>query len=542
VSKASVILREVAAPSPDAAWRHDQQNSAGALEHEVRFRLEPDSVTLLLDLPMLQQAGPPKEQELRNTYFDTAKFHLARAGCSLRIRRGAKILRQTLKVPASGRSTAALKLEFERNVSTETPELIAVELDHLHKRLRLAVAKGPLNPVFSTQYKRQSWDISYGASVVELALDRGEISGGKFVAPICEVELELKRGNEHDLLAFAIELCQQAPLAILPESKSARGARLARRLKPIPRFSAEVKLKRGIKPQAAFAQLAFECHDQFTANLLAFGDSGAPEAIHQMRVALRRLGAVLWLFKPLFDGPIRKQFSTLLRSMHQTLAPARAADVFARETLPTALAAANIGAAEKQLVTLAERMANSEHLALAKLLQSEGFSVQELHLQLLLVQVLSQLAQAASNEGKTVELKHLAMRRLTKLHRQIVKSTNATSEPTSRHFHVLRLRFKKQRYLAELLGPLFKREKVRRYVKGLAKWQDVLGKANDIAVSQVAFERLEEALAADGNTNSVRDVSRTLDKLQTWRNKALAAEQRRNLRKTRKIDSLKLFF
>ncbi|MDE2385944.1 MAG: CYTH domain-containing protein, partial [Alphaproteobacteria bacterium] len=110
----SAEARLANAPPPAAS-------PAGAHEHELRFRIDPAKVSGLLDLPLLKQAGPPRELELLNTYFDTAGVDLARAGCSLRIRHGQGRLQQTLKVPSRAGIAHGLKLELERVTATAKP-------------------------------------------------------------------------------------------------------------------------------------------------------------------------------------------------------------------------------------------------------------------------------------------------------------------------------------------------------------------------------------------------------------------------------------
>ena len=54
--------------------------------------------------------------------------------------------------------------------------------------------------------------------MVELALDRGILCGGKKEIPLCEVEVELKDGSKEAAAFFALELAKKYGLD--PENKS----------------------------------------------------------------------------------------------------------------------------------------------------------------------------------------------------------------------------------------------------------------------------------------------------------------------------------
>lgn len=193
-----------------------------ALEYELRFGITADAARAFEKLPLL---GAGETENLTNRYFDTADFQLAAAHCSLRLRDDGKHRVQTLKVP-SDRPDA--RHEFEREVIAVRPELSGEEKASLPVGLRDSWARLQLEPVFTTTYRRLAWEVKQGESLIEVALDRGMITAGTAQAPISEVELELKSGRETDVLALAAELGKHVSLLPLAETKSSRGARLAR--------------------------------------------------------------------------------------------------------------------------------------------------------------------------------------------------------------------------------------------------------------------------------------------------------------------------
>ena len=70
--------------------------------------------------------------------------------------------------------------------------------------------------------------IACGGSLLELALDRGVLTGGGREIPLCEVEVELKSGSREAVLAFAKELAQRFDLAPETRSKFRRALALAK--------------------------------------------------------------------------------------------------------------------------------------------------------------------------------------------------------------------------------------------------------------------------------------------------------------------------
>jgi CHAD domain-containing protein len=78
-------------------------------------------------------------------------------------------------------------------------------------------------------------------------------------------------------------------------------------------------------------------------------------------------------------------------------------------------------------------------------------------------------------------LSELAPERLERLHRTAVANPDAD---TQKRRHKLRIRIKRLRYACEFFAPCFASAVVERYVRRLARLQDLLGELNDIAVAR----------------------------------------------------------
>ena len=89
------------------------------------------------------------------------------------------------------------RLDLARLSESPLPDLLARQK-----------VKAVLQPVFRTRVRRTQWIIERADATIEVALDIGEISAqGERAAlrePICEVELELKRGEPAALLDLAL--------------------------------------------------------------------------------------------------------------------------------------------------------------------------------------------------------------------------------------------------------------------------------------------------------------------------------------------------
>ena len=160
---------------------------------------------------------------LTNTYYDTENHFLRRNGCGLRIRttetEQSKCFEITLK--SKGNSIGGLheRIEINQPLPNDKLDLSVLPKDVLPNGLT------QLKPLFTTNFKRQTWLISFANSEIEVALDLGQITSNGQSMPIQEVELEIKQGNKQDLLNFAIEL-SRFNLHLFSQSKASRGYRL----------------------------------------------------------------------------------------------------------------------------------------------------------------------------------------------------------------------------------------------------------------------------------------------------------------------------
>ena len=250
-------------------------------------------------------------------------------------------------------------------------------------------------------------------------------------------------------------------------------------------------LARSMSTEQAFVRIAAHCLGQMRAQEQGAAQ-GNIEALHQMRVGLRRLRAALSLFKPLLCAP--PALLAELDWLAQSLAPARDWDVLAWSTLAqVARATGDIAPAVRGA---AFEHAAHAHAALTDVLASARYAA--------LVKALAAWLQDAGWR------KGLPGTQLAHLDAGIVPFARAALKRNARRLarreacpealHRLRIAAKKSRYGLEFFATLFAGQKRARQQTALAHLQDKLGQRNDIAVAQGLLAELgaqDPALAVE---------------------------------------------
>ncbi|GAA3900344.1 hypothetical protein GCM10022228_08510 [Halomonas cibimaris] len=201
-------------------------------EIELKLALTPEAADTLPCHPLLA-AHAPAVQTLANTYYDTPEGTLAAARIALRLRRMDGVILQTLKTAGHGGGGLSTRSEWEWRVADDALDLAGLAALAPVQALGDA-ALSRLAPQLRTDFTRRRYEIRYRRSVIEVALDNGDIIAGKRRAPIRELELELKAGSPDALWALADTLAESAALRPSDSSKAARGNALGKARWPLP--------------------------------------------------------------------------------------------------------------------------------------------------------------------------------------------------------------------------------------------------------------------------------------------------------------------
>ena len=184
-----------------------------ATEFELKYRCTgADQTRIRAAFP-----GAWTETPMSTTYFDTADGQLSRLRWTLRHRREGDRDVCTLKTPGENNARG----EWE----TECADILEA-LPILAEASGLALPE-QLVEVCGARFTRLSRILELEGCTAELALDAGVLLGGGRQIPLCEVELELKSGDQAALTAFAGSFQAKFGLSQEPESKFARAKALA---------------------------------------------------------------------------------------------------------------------------------------------------------------------------------------------------------------------------------------------------------------------------------------------------------------------------
>ena len=418
------------------------------------------------------------KRKLVSTYFDTKDRALARRGCVLRVRKRDGHFIQTVKSAGAVGDSPLARGEWEDPVAGERPDPKAGASGQF---LTPDVA-GRLAPLFRTEITRLTAELEPAPGTrIEAAIDRGAIRarGKSSTEPISEIELELKSGSVTSLYDAALQLLAVAPVRLDPRSKAERGYRLVggRGMGQLIRGE-PVLLDPAMSAEAALQRIGRAC----LAHILrseAAAVSGRPEGVHQMRVAARRLRAVLSAFRPLLPKAQRAWARDELRRLADTLSEVRNLDVFAgtlvasaREAVPQA----------KRLEASIRRRRRVAHAAARRLIGSPQFTA----LMLELLRWFDGCGWQGRDGAAALQqpIGEAAPAMLDRRLRAVAKAAEDFDTQSPAERHQLRIAVKKLRYTAELLGGIYDAAVVRHFTEPLRRLQDDLGHANDLDVAQ----------------------------------------------------------
>ncbi len=451
----------------------DDKDGTGSFETEIKLETTPAMLADLKAHPLL--AAPGQSTRLHTTYHDTVDRRLSAGGAALRVRSSDGGHEQTLK--AAGRAGSA----FARREWNGT--LLSVELDiaalptEAREHIAALTQDAGLEPQFQVLVDRETRLLTLGDAQIEVAFDDGRVVGGGKETPFAELELELKAGSPAALFHFARQLPLGDALHWSLVTKAARGHALLQS-GPAPKAAKAhvVPLDADMTAGGACAAIVWHCLAQFLGHYRrAVMRDG--EALHQSRIALRRLRAVLAAFHPILDIDMAKVLRAEYQAVAAATGPARDFDVMIAnverahdDAMPADLRA--------ELRHYLARRRRNAYVRATKVLDSPA--LQQLLFDTMLWLEEGAWRQSAAAQQPVVEF---AAAILPAQRRKIVKAAHRIAEMTPAERHQVRIRGKKLRYLIEALTGLFPDEdqqaRLGIFVDALAQLQSSLGSLND---------------------------------------------------------------
>ncbi len=189
------------------------------LEYERKYRADGESLKKIHK----SLREPSYVLQMETTYYDTLDGALSRRKITLRRRFENGISVCTLKMPAGGIGRNEFQVEAN---SIEEALPILCKLSNFSDLENLA--KAGLQEVCGARFTRIARKISFGSSVLELALDQGILLGGGKELPLYEVEVELLAGDPKDADAYGAFLSAKFSLHEETKSKFRRAMALAK--------------------------------------------------------------------------------------------------------------------------------------------------------------------------------------------------------------------------------------------------------------------------------------------------------------------------
>ena len=229
---------------------------------------------------------------------------------------------------------------------------------------------------------------------------------------------------------------------------------------------------------------------------------GDPEALRQMRGALRQLRAVFRLFRPLLDPDEGGRFDAPLRQFAQTFGAARDWDVSCLQTLPAAMS--DLPDNDwKDLSALADAKRTTKHAAVQDVVCGPQFTR--------LILDLALWAETRATAPQDIVAKRLAKIAPALLDKFAEKANRAGRHPgrlSMVALHDFRKALDRLNVAIRFLGSTYPASAVAAYRKRGDAVRDIIGAANNAEVTKV----LANGLAPEGS----RDLSTSAAVFATW--------------------------
>ncbi|HEX2156943.1 MAG TPA: CYTH and CHAD domain-containing protein [Actinomycetes bacterium] len=447
------------------------------------------------DLPELGRPGdgfsaePQPARRLRTTYYDTADLRLARWGASLRYRPGEG---WTVKLPEGSDGALLVRAEHTFPGDGNRPPAEARAL------IRPFVRTAPLSPSVRMRTLRRPVELRdpEGSRLAELVDDEVQVLDGRRIqARFRELEVELDASADAGLLSEVVDrLVEAGAVAAEPTPKYLRAlAGRERALGPEvvqPEVGADASVEQLLRHDLASGTLRLFRHE---AGVRTGED---PEAVHQARVATRRIRSTLRTFSKLLDEEWTNRLRDDLKWLADLLGQVRDTDVLLERFADhlADLPATDEKAGRRLLAKLSEQRDQARRRLL-------GAMAQEKYVELLedLVAAAAAPALLPGADRPAAEVMPPLVRRPWKRLRKEVRK--AGDNPPDEVLHKIRIRAKRARYAAEAVEPVIGKP-ADDFAEAIADLQGELGDHQDAVVGEAwlreaaASARRDVALAA----------------------------------------------
>ena len=466
------------------------------------------------------QAEPQAPRRFQTTYYDTPDLRLARWGASLRFRPGEG---WTVKLPEGGSGVLLVRAEHVFGGDGRRPPAEAVAL------IRAFVRTGKLAPSARMRTVRRPVELRdpAGSRLAEVVDDDVQLLDGRRIAGrFRELEVELDEAADTALLDQVVDrLLEAGAQAAEPTPKYLRA--LAGRERVLGPEVVQPEVDAGSSVETLLR------HDLASGTLRLFRHEAGvrigedPEAVHQARVATRRVRSTLRTFSSLLDEEWTDRLRDDLKWLANLLGDVRDTDVLL-ERFSDHMAALPAEDA-KPGRRLLEQLTTQRDQARRRLL---GGMASDKYARLLDDLVAAAAAPAllpGADRAAAEVMPPLVAKPWKKLRKAVRK---AGDDPPDHELHQIRIRAKRARYAAEAVEPVIGKP-AEDFADAIADLQSVLGDHQDAVVGEAwlreAAASARRDLALVAGLLIAAERASAADTRASWR-KVWKAANRRQLR------------
>lgn len=439
---------------------------------------------------------------LVTSYYDTADRRLSQRGIALRVRKKGRTYTQTVKAKALKSAAMSQRPEWNVEVKSTRPDISA--LPHAaRKRVGLVLPK-ELRKLFTVDVERKKAEVELPnleggePTIVEIALDRGQVKSGRKSTDMTELEIELISGNHAAIFEIATQLADTG-LMINQVTKAETGYRLIDgALDPEPVRLSKFKLE----PDQTVNQVIAEIFSAGLANVLdneAATRLGAdPEGVHQMRVSLRRMRSALSVFRYMIDPKRCQWLKDELKWLASSLGPARDWDVFGMDILDPVDGFGVDADAINELRGAVKEQQHAAYDIVREVLASPRYFRFLIGLSHFIAIEGWRPVDAGVDHPLEKPINKASKVILGRAMRRLMRASKGLKKMSIEKRHETRIELKKFRYATDFLQSLYPKDRVRPFMKSLSKMQDQFGHLNDVAVAEDLLVELtsEKGLSA----------------------------------------------
>ncbi len=469
-----------------------QSHDAGH-ELEIKFRtdlagLEQAKIYLCGD-----EAGALPSLKLQSRYFDTPSGSLRKAGVGLRMRSGERDGSvQTVKSVGAAHGGPFQRREAEVPAVGGAPDISLFDKKSARFLAKL-IGNEKLTAQAETSIKRERLMVPVGGSLVEFSFDDGYAKAGKRRLDIKEIELELKSGSAQDLCLLAIRLADALPLRLDFSSKAAKAFGLMTGANPGVSKAKPVQLDQTMTLSDLVTAIFSNVLEHFVGNWPAFRETRQPEAIHQMRVALRRMRLALAILGREIGDETLEALRGEAKHIATALGHVREIDVFRENAEQLSGSKSKSVPDMGPLLIVLDKLREHAFHDASVVMDDGKTTVFVLEIQSLASKY-GQSGVGADKEVPAVTAIDFAEKTLDRLHERVLKRGEHFAKMDAEQRHALRIAFKNLRYAAGFLSSLYATNiRTKIYLNRVSAIQEVLGAQND----SVMAEQFAEANLAD---------------------------------------------